>query len=86
MVLGAYEKYVFGPRREAQKRAEEAEKRAEETKKRLYEFDAAVKAWNERRLDAAAQGEPFDEPFPGANKQFRERRNPWYWAPMKNMF
>ena len=33
MVLGAYEKYVFGPRREAQKRAEEAEKRAEETKK-----------------------------------------------------
>ena len=76
MVLGAYEKYVFGPRREAQKRAEEAEKRAEETKKRLYEFDAAVKAWNERRLDAAAQGEPFDEPFPGANKQFQERRNP----------
>ena len=76
MVLGAYEKYVFGPRREAQKRAEEAEKRAEETKKRLYEFDAAVKAWNERRLDAAAQGEPFNEPFPWENKQFQERRNP----------
>ena len=76
MVLGAYEKYVFGPRREAQKRAEEAEKRAEETKKRLYEFDAAVKAWNERRLDAEAQGKPFNEPFPGENKQFQERRNP----------
>ena len=76
MVLGAYEKYVFGPRREAQKRAEEAEKRAEETKKRLYEFDTAVKAWNERRLDAEAQGKPFNEPFPGENKQFQERRNP----------
>ena len=76
MVLGAYEKYVFGPRREAQKRAEEAEKRAEETKKRLYEFDAAVKAWNERRLDAEAQGKPFNEPFPEENKQFQERRNP----------
>ena len=76
MVLGAYEKYVFGPRREAQKRAEEAEKRAEETKKRLYEFDAAVEAWNERRLDAKAQGKPFNEPFPGENKQFQERRNP----------
>ena len=76
MVLGAYEKYVFGPRREAQKRAEEAEKRAEETKKRLYEFDAAVEAWNERRLDAKAQGKPFNEPFPGENKQFQERRKP----------
>ena len=76
MVLGAYERYVFGPRREAQKRAEEAEKRAEETKKRLYEFDAAVKAWNERRLDAEAQGKPFNEPFPWENKQFQERRKP----------
>lgn len=23
-----------------------------------------VRAWNERRLEARAQGEPFDEPFP----------------------
>ena len=72
MVLGAYEKYVFGPRREAQKRAAEAVKRADEAKKRLEE----VWAWNERRLKAEADGEPFDEPFPGEKKQFRERRNP----------
>ena len=71
MVLGAYEKCVFGPRREAQKRAEEAEKRAEETKKRLYEFDAAVEAWTNGVWMPSAQGKPFNEPFPGENKQFQ---------------
>ena len=54
MVIGAFEKYVFGPRREAQKRADEAENRA-----------AALEAWNERRLEAEARGESFDEPTPG---------------------
>ena len=57
MVFGAFEKYVFGPRREAQKRAEEAERRADE-------FDAAVKAWYERLCDAKAREETFDEPIP----------------------
>ena len=79
MVLGAYEKYVFGPRREAQKRAAEAKKRAEEAKRKLKEAEKKgeeIRAWNERRLDAAAQGKPFNEPFPGENKQFQERRNP----------
>ena len=79
MVLGAYEKYVFGPRREAQKRAAEAKKRAEEAKRKLKEAEKKgeeIRAWNERRLDAKAQGKPFNEPFPGENKQFQERRNP----------
>ena len=58
MVFGAYEKYVFGPRREAIKRAKEAKKRAKEVA-------AAWKAWNERRLQAEARGEPFNEPVPG---------------------
>ena len=66
MVFGAYEKYVFGPRREAIKRADEAEARAEErAKERAKEVAAAWKAWNERRLQAEARGEPFNEPFPG---------------------
>ena len=58
MVFGAYEKYVFGPRREAIKRAKEAKERAKEV-------SAAWKAWNERRLQAEARGEPFNEPVPG---------------------
>ena len=53
MVMGAFEKYVYGPRREAIKQAEEAKKRA-----------TAWKAWNERRLQAEARGETFDEPSP----------------------
>ena len=31
------------------------------------EVNAAWKAWNERRLAAEANGEPFDEPPPGAS-------------------
>ena len=69
MVLGAYEKHVFGPRREAQKLAEEERHRAEKAKKRLDEFEASVEAWNERRLDAEAQGKPFNEPLPDARPE-----------------
>ena len=58
MVFGTYEKYVFGPRREAIKRADEAEARA-------AEVVAACEAWNERRLQAEARGEPFNESVPG---------------------
>ena len=53
MVLGAYEKHVAGPRREAIKKAQLAE-----------EQKNAMKAWNQRRLQAQANDEPFDEPFP----------------------
>lgn len=31
----------------------------------LAESDAAWRAWNQRRLDADAQGQPFNEPPPG---------------------
>ena len=79
MVLGAYEKYVFGPRREAQKRAAEAKKRAEEAKRKLKEAEKKgeeIRAWDERRLDAAAQGEPFDEPFPGGEQTVSGEEKP----------
>ena len=65
MVLGAYERYVFGPRREAQKRADEAEKERDEVVKELEE----ARAWNRRRLKAQADGEPFDEPYPDAEPE-----------------
>ena len=54
MVLGAYEKHVAGPRREAEKRARQAEEQVAEGRN-----------WNKRRLEAEARGEPFDEPYPG---------------------
>ncbi len=53
MVLGAFEKHVLGPRREAIQEAREAKERV-----------AAWKAWNERRLAAEARQEPFSEPPP----------------------
>lgn len=67
-VLGAYEKHVAGPRREAIARAEKAEKERDEAQvaqaiqgERLVE----ARAWNERRLQAEARGERFGEPFLG---------------------
>ena len=54
MVFGAYEKYVFGPRREAIKRAKEAKERAKEAKERAKEVAAAWKAW--KRAPAAGRG------------------------------
>ena len=54
MVLGAYEEHVLGPRRRAKARADKAEKERDEGR-----------AWNRRRLKAQADGEPFDEPYPG---------------------
>ena len=68
MVLGAYEKHVAGPRREAIARAEKAEKERDEALAKLAEqtkVQAEQRAWNERRLQAEARGEPFYEPFPG---------------------
>ena len=69
MVLGAYEKCVFGPRREAQKRAEEAEEERDEVRARADKSEKELeeaRAWNKRRLKAQADGEPFDEPYPDA--------------------
>ena len=31
--------------------------------------DAQWRAWNERRIDAEAKGEPFDEPYPDQTDQ-----------------
>lgn len=65
MVLGAYEKHVAGPRREAIARAKQAEKALAEVQDQ---------AWNERRLLAEARGEPFDEPHPGSEEAKKIRR------------
>ena len=61
MVLGAYEKHVAGPRREAEKRARQAEEQARQAEEQVAEG----RNWNKRRLEAEARGEPFDEPYPG---------------------
>ena len=63
MVLGAYEEHVLGPRREAEKQAEERAKEAE--KRAEKRVNAEWRNWNERRLEAEARGERFDEPVPG---------------------
>ena len=69
MVLGAYDKYVTGPRKEAIKRADLAEERVEERVKQAKEqANIIISAWNERRLQAEANGEPFNEPLPSAEE------------------
>ncbi len=65
MVFGAYEKYIGGPRRRAIARAEQVEKERDEAKAKQAEARTERNAGNERRLQAEARGEPFDEPFPG---------------------
>lgn len=45
-----------------QKRIKEAE--AEGFAKGLAEYYAAVKDWNDRRIEAESKGEDFDEPMP----------------------
>ena len=61
MVLGAYEKHVLGPRRDAEERARQAEERARQAEEQVAEG----RNWNKRRLEAEARGERFDEPYPG---------------------
>ncbi|MDE2688574.1 MAG: hypothetical protein OXI16_13905 [Chloroflexota bacterium] len=69
MVMGAFEKHVFGPRREAIEKARQAEKRAEQAEQDYAE----LRAWTERRLAAEGRGEPFDEPIPPTTKWTPER-------------
>lgn len=51
-----------------QQKADEVRKRNRERDRRLAELERQSiekgRAWNKRRLDAEARGEPFDEPFP----------------------
>ena len=49
------------------KAAGEAEGIAKGKSEGIAERDRVWTAWNNRRLDAAAKGHPFDEPPPGNN-------------------
>jgi hypothetical protein len=72
MVIAQYlEDKIYRPRRErrrAEMRAEieaEIEDRVEEARAEVVEdISARVREWNQRRLDAEAKGEAFDEPPP----------------------
>ena len=52
-----------------------AEGRAEGEARGRAELAAEVAAWNDRRLAAEANGEPFDEPPPGTDDEARTRAN-----------
>ena len=68
MVLGGLLEQWINNRRERQMREATAESRAAgEVAGRVRgraEINSLWRAWNERRLDAVAKGEPFDEPPP----------------------
>ena len=70
MVLGGLLEQWINNRRERQM----AEAMAATARETATEVDGLWRAWNERRLDALAKGEPFDEPPPdvsGASKNGR---------------
>ena len=52
---------------EAQRAEREARRAAEETVRAAAETIAQIAAWNERRLQAQENGEPFDEPMPNGH-------------------
>ena len=68
MVLGGLLEQWINNRRERQLReaVDEAVDEAvtEAVAETATEVDGLWRAWNERRLDALAKGEPFDEPPP----------------------
>ena len=47
--------------------AEEAQRAAEKTARAAAETIAQIAAWNERRLQAQENGQPFDEPMPNGH-------------------
>ncbi len=57
MIVGTYLEDMIKKRR--------ARQMAEAVERGVAENDAKWRAWNDRRLDAEAKGEPFDEPPPG---------------------
>ena len=67
MVLGDYiEERWLNPLKERRRR--EAEERREQARAEgAAQTQAAWEAWNERRMAAEADGEPFDEPPPGTS-------------------
>ena len=70
MVLGGLLEQWINNRRERQLREATAESRAEGR----AEVDDLWRAWNERRLDAVAKGEPFDEPPPDISERSENGR------------
>ena len=69
MIAGTYLEDMIKKRR-ARQMAEavergRAEGRSEGRAEGVADRDAKWRAWNDRRLDAEAKGEPFDEPPPG---------------------
>ena len=52
---------------EAQRAEREARRAAEETVRAAAETIAQIAAWNERRLHAQENGQPFDEPMPNGH-------------------
>ena len=66
MVLGAMLEEWVNRRRERQMAEARAEGRTES--------DALWRAWNDRRLDALAKGEPFDEPPPDISRASKNGR------------
>ena len=78
MVLGGLLEQWINNRRERQMREATAESRAEgEAEGRVRgraEINDLWRAWNERRLDAVAKGEPFDEPPPDVSDRSENGR------------
>ena len=70
MVLGGLLEQWINNRRERQLREATAESRAAGR----AEINALWRAWNERRLDALAKGEPFDEPPPDVSDRSQNGR------------
>ena len=73
MVLGGLLEQWINNRRERQLREAVAEAVAEATAEVRAE-NALWRAWNERRLDALAKGEPFDEPPPDVSDRSENGR------------
>ena len=63
MIVGTYLEEMIKKRR-ARQMAEAEERGATRGRSDL---SAELREWNERRLEAQAKGEPFDEPPPGLN-------------------
>ena len=66
MVLGSYERFVGKPRRERDRQYWEIFDKGYEEGLRGVLAECAD--WNRRRMERGAQGERFDEPFPGSRE------------------
>ena len=74
MVLGGLLEQWINNRRERQLREAVDEAVTEAVAETATEVDGLWRAWNERRLDALAKGEPFDEPPPDISERSENGR------------